>query len=109
FEGFKSRTTTTSIATTMTQAMRDGDFSAIPTTLLDPLTRSGTPPNVTTSVYPGNQIPSTRFDKASLLLMSKFFPLPNLPAAPGLPLRNYQYLVKTPVDKTQFNHRIDFT
>src|SRR5262249_52981726 len=67
-----------------------------------------TPPNVVTSPYPGNQIPAARFDKGSQLLMSKFFPLPNLPAAPGLPLRNYQYLVKTPVDKVQFNQRIDF-
>ena len=108
FEGFKSRTTTTSTATTMTQAMRDGDFSGIPNTLLDPLSRSGTPPNVVTSPYPGNKVPSNRFDKSSLLLMSKFFPLPNLPAAAGLPNRNYQYLVKTPVDKVQFNQRIDF-
>jgi hypothetical protein len=108
FEGFKSRTTSTSIATTMTEAMRNGDFSQVPTVLQDPLSRAGTPPNVTTSPYPGNQIPSNRFDKASLLLMSKFFPLPNLPNAPGLPLRNYQYLTKTPVDKNQFNQRIDF-
>jgi hypothetical protein len=108
YEGFKSRTTTTSIATTMPQAMRDGDFSGIPNTLLDPLSRTGVPPNVTTTPYPDNKVPSNRFDKASLLLMSKFFPLPNLPAAAGLPNRNYQYLVKTPVDKQQFNQRIDF-
>jgi len=108
FEGFKSRTTTTSIATTMTSAMRDGDFSLVPTVLQDPLTRAGTPPNVITSPYPGNKVPSNRFDKSSVYLMSKFFPLPNLPAAPGLPLRNYQYLTKTPVDKVQFNQRIDF-
>jgi len=88
--------------------MRDGDFSAVPTILQDPLTRVGTPPNLTTSPYPGNQVPANRFDKGSQLLMSKFFPLPNLPSAPGLPLRNYQYLVKTPVDKNQFNQRIDF-
>ncbi len=107
YEGFKSRTTTTSIATTMTQAMRDGDFTQIPTVLQDPLSRTGTPPNVFTSPYPGNQVPSDRFDKASLLLLSKFSPLPNLPGGAGLPLRNYQYLNKTPVDKNQFNQRID--
>ncbi|MCU1237151.1 MAG: TonB-dependent receptor [Candidatus Solibacter sp.] len=108
YEGFKSRTTSTSLATTMTQAMRNGDFSQIPTTLQDPLSRTGTPPNVTTSPYPGNQVPSNRFDKASLLLMSKFFPLPTQPAGSGLPLNNYEYLNKTPVDKNQFNQRIDF-
>jgi hypothetical protein len=108
FEGFKSRTTTTSLATTMTAAMRTGDFYQVPTVLQDPLSRTGTPPNVTTVPYPGNQIPSNRFDKASVLLMTKFFPLPNQPNAPGLPLNNYQYLTKTPVDKSQFNQRIDF-
>jgi hypothetical protein len=107
YEGFKSRTTSTSLATTMTAAMRSGDFSQVPAILQDPLSRTGTPPNVVTVPYPGNQVPSNRFDKASVLLMSKFFPLPNLPAAAGLPLRNYQYLTKTPVDKSQFNQRID--
>ncbi len=108
FEGFKSRTTTNSLATTMTAAMRTGDFSQVPTVLQDPLSRTGTPPNVTTVPYPNNQIPSNRFDKASVLLMTKFFPLPNQPNGPGLPLNNYQYLTKTPVDKNQFNQRIDF-
>src|SRR6202023_783379 len=38
----------------------------------------------------------------------KFFPLPNQPVLPGVPNRNYQYTVNTPVDKDQFNQRIDF-
>src|SRR6202162_4589655 len=85
FEGFQSRQATTSFATTMTAAMRTGDFSAIPTVLQDPLTRAGTPPNVTTIPYPGNQIPQNRIDKTSLFLMNKFFPLPNQPVLPGAP------------------------
>jgi hypothetical protein len=108
YEGFKSRTTTTAFATTLTQAMRNGDFSAIPTALQDPLTRKGIFPNITSSPFPGNQIPSTRFDKNSVLLMGKFEPLPNQPATPGLPLRNYQYNSKVPVDKNQVTERIDF-
>src|SRR5216684_2954596 len=108
FEGFKSRQATTAFATTMSAAMRTGDFSAIPTTLQDPLTRVGTPPNVVTMPYATrNQIPSERIDKTSVLLM-KFFPLPNQPVLPGAPNRNYQYTVNTPVDKDQFNQRIDF-
>jgi hypothetical protein len=43
-----------------------------------------------------------------LLLMSKFFPLPNQPVVPGLPLRNYEYNTKTPVDKDQVTERLDF-
>lgn len=108
YEGFKSRTTTTNFATTLTPAMRNGDFSAIPTPLQDPLSRSGTFPNITSTPFPGNQIPSTRFDKNSLYLMNNFFPLPNQPATVGLPLRNYQYAAKTPVDKDQVTERIDF-
>ena len=108
FEGFRSRQTLTNFATTLTPAMRNGDFSAIPTALQDPLTRTGTFPNISSSAFPGNQIPTSRFDKNSILLM-KFFPLPNQPATPGAPLRNYQYLAKTPVDKDQVTERIDFT
>ena len=108
FEGFKSRTTTTSLATTLTAAMRNGDFSAVSTPLQDALSRSGTFPNITSTPFPGNQIPANRFDKNSLLLINSYFPLPNQPAAPGLPLRNYQYQTKTPVDKNQVTERIDF-
>ena len=108
YEGFRSRQALTTFATTVTAAMRTGDFSAIPTVLLDPLSRKGTPPNVTTMPYGGNQIPQGNIDKTSALLMSKFFPLPNQPALPGLPNRNYQYVVDTPVDKDQFTQRIDF-
>ncbi len=108
YEGFKSRTTTTNLATTLTQAMRNGDFSAVSTALQDPLTRTGTFPNITSTPFPGNQIPTTRFDKNSLLLMSKFFPLPNQPGTAGLPLRNYQYNADTPVNKDQVTERIDF-
>jgi len=107
FEGFNSRTTTTSLATTLTAAMRNGDFSAVPTALQDPLSRTGTFPSIVSSPFPGNQIPASRIDKNSQLLMSRFFPLPNQPAAAGLPLRNYQYLSKTPVDKDNVTERID--
>ncbi len=85
YEGFKSRTTSTSTATTMTAAMRAGDFSAVPTSLQDPTSRSGTFPNITSIPFSGNQIPESRFDKNSVYLMSRFFPLPNQPATPGLP------------------------
>jgi hypothetical protein len=109
YEGFKSRTTNNSaIATTMTQAMRNGDFSAIPTALQDPLTRSGAFPNISSAPFAGNQIPESRFDTNSVLLMKQFFPLPNLPATPGAPLRNYQYSITTPVDKDQLTTRIDY-
>lgn len=112
YEGFKSRTTTTQFFTTMTPEMRAGDFSAVPTPLQDPNTRVRTPnPNggftVTSTPFPGNQIPTARFNPASVYLVQNFAPLPNI-AQTGLPNRNYQYLQKIPVDKDQFTGRIDF-
>ncbi len=112
YEGFKSRRTVNTFGTTMTAAMRGGDFSVVPTALQDPLTRvktanaNGTT-TVTSTAFPGNQIPAGRFSKGSLLILDKYAPLPNLTVA-GLPNRNYQYNAKTPVDKDQFTGRIDF-
>jgi hypothetical protein len=112
YEGFKSRRTVNTFGTTMTPAMRAGDFSVIPTALQDPLTRVKTTNDngtttVTSSAFPGNQMPSSRFSKDSLYLLENFAPLPNLAVA-GVPNRNYQYNAKTPVDKDQFTTRIDF-
>lgn len=112
YEGFKSRRTTPQFFTTMTPAMRAGDFSAVTTPLQDPATRVRTPNpsgsgfTVTSSPFPNNQIPANRFNPGSVYLLDKFAPLPNLPQT-GLPNRNYQYLQRIPVDKDQFTGRID--
>jgi hypothetical protein len=108
YEAFKSRTSNVATATTLPAVMRNGDFSAIPTPLQNPYSRVGSVPNVTSTAFPGNQIPPSLFDKNSLFLMSKFDPLPTI-AQSGLPNQNYQYLAKTPVDKNQITERIDFS
>jgi Carboxypeptidase regulatory-like domain len=117
YEGFKSRTASVNLATTMTQRMINGDFSVDPATgigvataLQDPLTRQVQPNgSITSSPFPGNVIPKERLDKNSLLLISRFFPLPNIvQQTKGLPLNNYQYTTSTPVDKDQITERIDF-
>jgi hypothetical protein len=82
-------------------------FSAVPTSLHDPLSRIKTGTTITSTPFPGNQIPSNRFNKGSLLILDKFARLPNL-AQTGLPNRNHQYLAKTPVDKDRITERIDF-
>ena len=48
-----------------------------------------------------------RLSAGSTLLL-KYAPLPNQPAAPGLPFRNYQFSLVTPVDKDTVTERIDF-
>ena len=117
YEGYKSRTTAYNTATTMNARMRAGDFSidpstgiGVPTSLQDATTRvqqaSG---QVTSTPFPGNVIPSSRFDKNSVFLLGKFNPLPNIAqTTKGLPLNNYQYATSTPVDKDQVTERIDF-
>jgi hypothetical protein len=113
FEGFKSRTTSNPFFTTMTPAMRSGDFSVVPTALQDPQSRVRTPNasgsgfTVTSTPFAGNQIPASRFNPGSVLLLEKFAPLPNV-AQSGLPNRNYQYTARTPVDKDQVTGRLDF-
>ena len=110
FEGYKSRLTTSSLGTTLTGPMRNGDFSSILSAgyaLADPNSRSGTYPNITQSLFPNNQIPASRLSSGSALLL-KWDPLPNLPATPGLPYRNYQFNLVTPVDKDTITERIDF-
>jgi hypothetical protein len=112
FEGYRSRLSSTQFFTSMTQAMRNGDFSAVPTPLQDPNTRVKTPNpsgsgfTVTSTAFPNNQIPVSRFNPAAVYLVNNFSPLPNLPQT-GLPNRNYQYVAKTPVDKDQITSRID--
>jgi hypothetical protein len=107
FEGFKSRTTTNNFFTTMTPAMRNGDFSVVTSALQDPNTRVRTPSGITSTPFPNNQIPASRISPGAKYLLDNFAPLPNL-AQTGLPNRNYQFNARTPVDKDQFTGRIDF-
>ena len=109
FEGFNSRLTATSLGTVLTDQMRTGDFSSLLPSfaLADPTTRSGTYPTITQTRFPNNQIPASRISKGSLVLL-KWMPSPNQPTPPGLPFRNYQFGLKTPVDKNTLTQRIDF-
>jgi VWFA-related protein len=56
-------------ATVPTDAMRQGDFSASPSSLIDPI--SGQP-------FAGNQIPASRIDPSAASLL-QYIPTPNLP------------------------------
>jgi hypothetical protein len=109
FEEFNSRTTTSTLGTVLTAAMRGGDFSQVPTALANPNSRTGTYPNVLASPFPGNQIPTSMLSADSIILENKWMPLPNQANGVGqvLPYRNYQFDVKIPVNKYDFTQRID--
>jgi len=66
-------------------AMRAGDFSGTGTTIYDPAT--GTIAGVGRSAFAGNQVPSTRFAPAAVILLSKL-PAPNI-GSPGATTNNY--------------------
>ncbi len=138
WEGFKSHQVNFGTATVLTQAMRNGDFSALlnapssPVQLEDPASRTctaaagsscpvSTPTSTiggtgtqtyTASPFPNNQIPVSRFPASTAVLL-KFEPLPNGPGILGLPgsapiQNNYSYSALTPTNKAQVNQRVDF-
>src|SRR5438270_8767527 len=97
YEGFRLRNQSQVVYSTPPAAMRNGDFSQVlpATRIIDPL--NGQP-------FPGNIIPSTRFDRAALGLL-EFYPAPNISGA-GLS-NNYLSLQNNVSDKDQFTQRID--
>jgi hypothetical protein len=109
FEGFKSRTVAQALYTTAPAAWRSGDFSGFPTQLFDPLTRkTNADGTITQTLFTGNKIPTTRFDATSLKLLD-FYPLPNVDVNNvNNPRNNFENPQKTPIDKNQFNQRVDF-
>jgi hypothetical protein len=107
FEELRDRLTTQANASVATNAMRNGDFSASGRNIFDPLTRVYNSAGVAVSAnpFPGNVIPQSRIDPASLKLL-QFFPAPN---QPGTSLaRNYLRNASQPTDSTQFNQRVDW-
>jgi len=79
-------------ATVPSAAFRSGNFSALPSTILDPST--GLP-------FPGNVIPTNRLDPTALALLS-FIPTGNIDTA----LRNYRYTTTSVSNTDSFSLRI---
>jgi hypothetical protein len=84
YQGTRDRSIAQRFGTVPTEAMRNGDFSASPNPIYDPLT--GNPANGTgRTAFPGNIIPRERFDPIVQKLIGD---LP-LPSEPGLLTDNY--------------------
>jgi hypothetical protein len=80
-----------------TQAMRNGDFTGLPT-LIDPL--SGTP-------FTGNRIPDVRIDPRAKTFLG-YLPLPNQPGTgPAGTLNNYVVNIGNIYDVNRFLARVD--
>jgi len=78
YEGTRVRQAQTIISTVPTAAFRQGDFSAAPQRIFDPLTQRQTGPNqFTREAFAGNRIPAARLSPVGQNLLN-LFPLPNL-------------------------------
>ncbi len=110
FEANRRRFSTPLFLFVPTSAMRQGDFSALSTPLLDPFT--GKP-------YPGNKIPSGSqctnsrdcINPVALSLLSNYLPAPNVnvTAANFGSQANYLQQTPTPSDTNGFDLRFDRT
>jgi hypothetical protein len=103
YEGFFSKVTDAPFVTVPTAAQRNGDFSALTIPIIDPLT--GQP-------FPGNIIPSNRFDPLAKKILDQVYPSPNnvwpTPGVGGRPINNYTQRVPTTRDTHKWDVRVDF-
>jgi carboxypeptidase family protein len=97
YEGLRERFSRTNTLSVGTPAMRNGDFSGLPT-IVDPLT--GQP-------FANNRIPDSRIDPRAKALLG-FVPLPNLPGAgPAGTLNNFVTTVGNISDINRYGARVD--
>jgi hypothetical protein len=105
YEGQRWYTALQEVATVPSIAMRSGNFSGISTAIYDPATRvqngSG---QITAQPFPGNVIPTNRFDPYALKLLN-YFPAPNVA---GVTNNNYLALENEQQNADQFTVRMDF-
>ena len=98
-EWFKQRRNFNGTYNVPTAAMYGGDFSALTSggalvPIYDPTTKA---------LFPGNVIPSSRFDATSKKLLP-FYPIANLPGVSS----NFQRVGSAPINKDQFIAKLDF-
>ena len=125
WEGFRSEQTQSYLSATLTDAMRNGDFSAVLGTtaignddlgrpefaneIYDPYSTTVDPQNpakIIRNPYPNNTIPQNQINQAALAILNKYYPAPNLNVAPGV-LPNYAFNGNTSTKADQVGVRID--
>lgn len=125
WEGFRSTQSNANLSDTLTSAMMGGDFSAVLGTkvigtdslgrpeyanqIYDPETSRpdpNHPKQFLRDPFPNNTIPATRLNPASLLILKKYYPAPNLNVAAGV-LPNYEFNGVTAIASDVFGIRMD--
>jgi hypothetical protein len=93
YQGTQSRNPYSSVSTVPTPAERNGDFSAVPNIIYDPLT--GAP-------FPNNMIPISRFNPAAAGLL-QYFPQPSYTGI----VQNYRNVASTPNNNNNIGVRLN--
>ncbi len=104
YEGVRRRQALTYLVSVPLPAFKQGDFSAHPNRIYDPLS---TRPNPAGSgqirdQFPGNRIPQTRFDRVGQNVIN-IYPAPNLPGVAS----NYSSNPPQPVSSNNFDVKVD--
>lgn len=127
WEGYRSTQTQTVLTSTLTTNMVNGDFSGIEGTtpigtddlgrpeyaneIYDPTTSRPDPLNPSATIrdpFAGNKIPMTSLNAASLAVLARYYPAPNLNVPEGT-LPNYQFGAPTTIKSDNFGFRLDHT
>ena len=101
YQGLRIDQGQTYLSTVPSQLMRQGNFSEINRVIYDPLTHQP---------FPGNIIPSDRFDPASVKILQQLYPEPNTAgskAGNGQPINNYLINPSTTRQDNQGDVKID--
>jgi len=125
WEGFRSEQSQSYLSATLTDAMRNGDFSAVLGTtpigtddlgrpefaneIYDPYSTTADPKDpgkIIRNPYPNNTIPKAQINGAALAILNKYYPAPNLNVAPGV-LPNYAFNGNTSTKADQVGVRVD--
>ena len=124
WEGFRSSLSQTVLASTLTSAMKQGDFSGVlgaqvgtdslgrpeyANEIYDPNTSRPDPAHAGLYLrdpFPGNIIPAGRINPSTIAILNKYYPNPNLNVAENV-LPNYQFTGNTNTASDVFGIRID--
>jgi len=108
YQGTRIRIGRNNISSVPSAAVRAGDFSTQPAArrnIFDPLTLTGTGATATRLPFPGNRVPSTRFDPIAKGILD-IYPLPNIAGRDDMP-NNFFYAPSNSDDADQYDIRLD--
>jgi hypothetical protein len=112
YEGLRQGTASTTLTTVPTAAERTGNFSADttsagkPITIYDPTNYTVSNGTYTRVAFPGNIIPTNRFD-AVAKNVEQYYPLPDITGTNGTQINNYYAAGTAPYNIDQYDLKFD--